>query len=305
MWADICNWCSPEGAELAIARIRATKVHRRVFESVSAPGGLVAGTDKKAIQLIQHLAVLPVDFQLLEPSSSQEDSIKRCRVLLKSGNRNEAVKLWSELVRLAMDMRLGSGTLPLDSVWATLRKKFDLRDRPSFEGCWTVLKALTEEHRTQIQTSLPTGVVVDRKENGDKLAKIIREQSLTVVLGESGSGKSAAVKTTLDTQFPEWNQVWLGPEQADAATSEAGRLGLKLSHLLKDILLSSPSAENVLVIDSAERLSTASLPRIRQLIEHLTPMGGDATGLLWRIVVISQNEGWHDRLVVMAVICPL
>ena len=89
-WSDIKNWCSEGNAALAIARIRQTKKHSSVFESVKTPKGRVKkATDKETVELIRHLNVVPLDFQL-DNSTSHEEGIKRCRTLLVSGSQKRS-----------------------------------------------------------------------------------------------------------------------------------------------------------------------------------------------------------------------
>ena len=242
----------------------------------------------------RHLNVVPLDFQL-DNSTSLEEGIKRCRGLLVSGSRNEAERLWSDLVAEATTARVGHGTITLIELWQRLRTKFALKHHPDFEAPWKTLTALTNDYKTVIQTVLPSGYGVERKEEIAKLADLLHSQAITVVYGESGSGKSALVKTTLDSKLADWTQVWLGPEQIEVATSEVDRAKLPLSHPLIDVLRVSTTGQNVLVIDAAERLNADCLPRIKQLIEALVPIGVAAEGSSWRVLIVSQTEGWRDR----------
>ncbi len=222
-WTNIVGWCSGEDPQLAIARIRQTQNHIRIFESISAPGGTKIATDEETVELIRHLAVIPLDFQL-EPSSCREDAIGKCRKLLRSGDRKEAERVWTDLVQMATDTRVGSGTLTLSEVWAKLRTTYGLNDHPNFEGSWKALRALTQDYKGKIETALPSGFIIERRDDKTRIAESVRDQPITVVFGELGSGKSALVKATLDGDLATYNQVWLGPEQAEAATSELNRI---------------------------------------------------------------------------------
>ena len=53
------------------------------------------------------------------------------------------------------------------------------------------------------------------------LQAAVADNPVTVVFGESGSGKSALVKSVLDGAYPSWNQVWFGPEYLKKALSAA------------------------------------------------------------------------------------
>ncbi|WP_157385636.1 hypothetical protein [Mesorhizobium sp. STM 4661] len=294
-WSDIVSWCSGDDPALAIARIRKTQKHARIFESIQAPGGSGMATDSETVELIRHLAVIPLDFQL-DQSSSVEEAIARCRTLLQTGDLNEAQSVWTDLLQMATTTRVGSGTLTLRTIWENLRAKYRLKDRPSFEGSWNALRALTLDYKARIETALPSGVVIDRNKDKAKLAELLRDQPIVAVFGESGSGKSAIVKVTLDELFPAQNQVWLGAEQIDAATSELDRSRLQISYPLHDVLLASTSAGNMLVIDAAEKLDADALSRTKLFIQRLIPPPSSTSPLQWRVVFVSQTEGWRDRL---------
>jgi hypothetical protein len=294
-WSDIVTWCSGADPALAIARIRETQKHTRIFESIRAPRGIGIATDVETVELIQHLALIPLDFQL-DQSTSLEEAIGRCRTLLQSGDRMESQGLWTDLVQMATDTRVGSGTLTLRTIWENLRAKYRLKNRPNFAGSWRALEALTLDYKAQIETSLPSGAAIDRSQDKTKLSALLTEQPIVAVFGESGSGKSALVKGTLDALFPSDKQVWLGPEQIDAATCELERSRLQIAYPLHDVLLASASPRNVLVIDAAEKLDADALTRIRLLIQRLAPPNDPSSDQAWRVVIVSQPEGWRDRL---------
>ena len=71
-----------------------------------------------------------------------------------------------ELVALAGNTRLGSGTLNISDLWRRLRASFSLKDHPDFELSWRRLRALTADYKATIETALSTGASLDR-ENGD------------------------------------------------------------------------------------------------------------------------------------------
>lgn len=81
---------------------------------------------------------------------------------------------------------------------------------PGIYQSWAKLAALTRDQRDMIETSLPNDHVVVR--DGTPLLAALAEAGACMISGDSGVGKSALVKTTLDTAFPEARQIWLGPE---------------------------------------------------------------------------------------------
>lgn len=115
-----------------------------------------------------------------------------------------------------------------------------------------------------------------------------------MVVGESGCGKSALVKSVLDVDFPCWNQVWFGPEELKTALSAAKRASLPLRHELSRVLNATVKPTNVLVIDSAERIEAAELVVIRQLLQAILLAAGQAAVGTWRVVAVTQTQGWVE-----------
>jgi conflict system STAND superfamily ATPase len=285
-WADIKGWCAGPSTELPAARITASTKHNKVFARIkraSAKEGALAD-DGAVVQLIQRLHVLPFDFQLV-PSHNESDAIERCRRLLREESGAEGKRLWEALLRRAEKARLGDGTIELDELWSELSAEFDLKDHPNFAPSWRALSALSNDHVGTIDLELPSGFRAARTEAADKLAAQLQQGALAVVIGESGTGKSAMVRATLGAKFGGWQQVWLKPDVLEELLSEAKRGQLGLTHALLDVLKAASRPTNVLVIDSAERLSGDGAKPARKLIEELVR----ATSGAWRVVIIGQR----------------
>ena len=122
----------------------------------------------------------------------------------------------------------------------------------------------------------------------------VADNSVTVVFGESGSGKSALVKSVLDGAYPSWNQVWFGPEDLKTALSAARRSALPLTHELSLVLNATVKPQNVLVIDSAERIEAGEFVVIRQLLQAILPNDGEETEGAWRVVIVTQTQSWVE-----------
>ena len=156
-WTDIKDWCTSTDPGLAIARIRRTAKHRKIFESIKSPqeefGAAIR--DEDVVELIQHLLVVPLDFDL-SVSEDQERAIAQCRRLLASGAPDEARDLWNALVDRARKARLGDGTIELAHLWRELRMRFMLNEHPNFASSWRLLKFLTNEYVGNIQLAFRT-----------------------------------------------------------------------------------------------------------------------------------------------------
>lgn len=286
-WREVKNACSGTDTVLAMSRIRSNKSQSAVFDSVQKPGG---ASDEETIELIRRLHVLPTDLQFAH-SETEAQAIAQCRHLLVSGRNEEAQGLWQELVNIAKTVRLRSGTITVPNLLASLRGQFGLRHYPDFECDWETLSNITTDHKSRIETQLPSGYSVPRAADKSSLQAAIANSPITVVFGESGSGKSSLVKLVLDEAYSSWSQVWFGPESLKTALSAARRSSLPLAHELSLVLNATVRPHNVLVIDSAERIEAGEFVVIRQLLQ--TILSNDAEGA-WRVVVVTQTQGWVD-----------
>lgn len=145
---------------------------------------------EETVALIRKLNVIPLDFQLAH-SETADDCVTRSRDLLKSGSIEEASRLWGDLVAFAKTARLSDGTIDLADVWGKLRTRYQLKNRPNLDSSWQTLASLTRTYRDRIATHLPSGEVVPREREAERLLELLSSQSVTVVYGESGTGKSA------------------------------------------------------------------------------------------------------------------
>jgi hypothetical protein len=294
-WTEIATDCGGADPSLAIARIRQTPARARVFDSMRRPGGAdLGGSDEAAVALVPHLQTIPLDFQLTG-STALSDGVARCRTLLVSNDQIEAQALWRRLVELVHAARVGAGTLTVAQVWSALRRQFELKDLPDYDGAWRRLRDITSDRLALIETTLPSGLHLPREREVLALGDLVQAQPATVVFGESGAGKSALVKSTLDQRFASFRQVWLGPDELGAALGAATRAALGLTRPLDETLAASASADNVLVLDSAERIPTERLQLVRQLLDALAPSSEVTGSRGWRVVLVTQTEGWGAR----------
>jgi hypothetical protein len=289
-WREVKNACSGTGTELTMSRIRSNTRQSRVFDSVQKPGG---ASDDETIELIRRLHVLPTDLQFAH-SENKTQAIAQCRRLLASGLDDEAQALWKEVINVAKDVRLRSGTITVPALLSLLRGQFGLRHHPDFERDWETLSNITADHKARIETELPSGYAVPRTAEKASLQAAVADHPVTVVFGESGSGKSALVKSVLDGIYPSWNQVWFGPEDLKTALSAARRSALPLTHELSRVLNATVKPQNVLVIDSAERIEAGEFVVIRQLLQAILPNDGEETEGAWRVVIVTQTQSWVE-----------
>ncbi|EGD04944.1 hypothetical protein B1M_08862 [Burkholderia sp. TJI49] len=289
-WREVKYACSGTDAALAMSRIRSNTRQSAVFDSVQRPCG---ASDEETIELVRRLHVLPTDLQFAH-SDSETQAIAQCRRLLASGRDDEAQALWKSLIDIAKEVRLRRGTVAVIDLLSLLRGQFGLRRHPDFERDWETLFNITTDHKARIETELPSGYAVPRTAEKASLQTAVADHRVTVVFGESGSGKSALVKSVLDDAYTSWNQVWFGPEILKTALSAARRSILPLTHELSQVLSATVKPQNVLVIDSAEHIEASEFVVIRQLLQAILPNSGKETEGAWRVVIVTQTQSWAD-----------
>lgn len=292
-WREVKNACSGTDTALAMSRIRSNTRQLRVFDSVQKPGG---ASEEETIELIRHLHVLPTDFQFAH-SETEAQAIAQCRRLLASGGDDEAQALWKRLIDVAKEVRLRSGTITIADLLSLLRGQFGLRHHPDFERDWETLSNVTADHKARIETELPSGYAVPRMAEKASLQVAVTGNLVTVVFGESGTGKSALVKSVLNGTYPSWNQVWVGPESLKTALSAARRSALPLTHELSLVLNATGKPQNVLVIDSVERIEASEFVVIRQLLQAILPREGEIGEAAWRVVIVMQPQSWVEETI--------
>lgn len=294
LWADIKSWCSHPNNPLALARANQTAAHARIVKNAKSAIQTVDRnvSDEDVIALLSRLEVLATDFDL-PISQNRADSIIQCRKLLVSGSQSEAVDLWDALVSEAEAARVSHGLVKLDQLWPKLTKRFKMKPHQNYDHSWNTLDAITADNKAGIQTTLSTGFSLERKFERDVLVQRLSVDPVLVVYGDSGSGKSALVKQVLDHHYPSWKQVWLTMDDLDGALSAVRRQSIGIDHALAEVLCFSPSADNVLVLDAAERFSDELVAKAQSLVAALV-QHNKSISLSWRIIIIGQIDGWSQ-----------
>lgn len=293
IWTDLKNWCSNADQRTVMARINASQKHQKVFKSISRPKDSdTSFSEEDTIRLISRLEVFPTDFQFAN-SEYKALSLASCRELIQDGSEEKSNELWEYLVITAKNMRLVGGQLTLTELWRDLAKKFSLKNHPDFASSWDSIWKISQDYKNQIKTTLPTGFCAQRQAIEDDLIDLLKASPICAIYGGSGVGKSAFVKLALENRLPHFNQIWLSPEDLEFALAERTRTNLGILHPLKDVFSSTVETENIVVIDSAERINPDCSQRLQSLIATLLTNENNES-FLWRIIIIGQTEAWSS-----------
>ena len=289
-WRDIKTIASGSDPALAMAQIADNPRYTRIVEALKyAAGAAVGGAE--VLALIRRVEVLPLDFQQAQ-SKDERDAIAVARSLLVDGTQEDAKTLWSDIVGHARETRLASGTLDFAALLRWLRQRFLLKGLPDFEPSWNRLRALSAETESSIKTALSSGARFDLMSNSGRLREQLGANPCLVVYGKSGTGKSALVKSFLETHFPKAARLWLVPEHLEQALDEAERVRFGVVHPLIQVLDAAVTPVNFLILDAAERLTPQARVKAQQLVAQLLVLNGTETPPPWRVIIVGQTEFW-------------
>lgn len=293
VWSDLKNEITGSDPGLALARARQTQQRATIFNNIVevARKNDPSATDEVVLDFVRHLHVLPKDFQL-DISEDTSATKLACRKLLATASSEQGDELWKHLKQRVTACRLGQGTIDLDELRRDLRSRFQLRDYPDYTADWNVLDAFTTEHLSKIDLALPGGYVIERNGYRDSLSLALNISALVIVIGESGEGKSALVKAELSHSFPAAKQVWLDPDGLAAILPESKRRAAGLRHPLVQVLDASTQPGNVLVLDSAERISDSLMPLVQKLVSNILSYNAPGEPPAWRVIIVGQTDGW-------------
>jgi len=289
LWSDIKNWANGTDTYFALQQILATKERQKIFASIKNPAKSIGYevTDKDVLDLIKAIEIKTFDFDMAG-STDTSSAIGESRGLLNNNTIAEGGKLWTSLIEIAKSTRLGTGTIDFTDIWKVLRKKFSLKDHPDYESSWRVLRKITIDSKNEIETTLLNDFTLDRRVNIEYLVASLKSNSIGLISGESGSGKSSIVKTLLDQEYCSYEHVWLKPEQIDLLLNEIRRDEIGVKNSLLSIFHASSSVQNILVIDAAERVPNQNIPKLSKFITELISKN-ELENRYWSVLIVGQN----------------
>jgi hypothetical protein len=258
---------------------------RRLWKSFELPATSqpAGGSEPTQGALLGRLQVIEADFEH-SPSSSEEQALGWCAHALT--DPNDASGLWESLLAVVSETRTAGGLLARPMLGSRLRKRFALRDHPSYRHDWSILREVTERNIEQVLDSLGGELHLDRGAARAAIDDAAKGSPCLALVGPSGSGKTALAKAWATAQGDS-EVVWLAPHDL-ASLAEPGRL----AHPLLDVLRNA-GAKVWVVLDGLDR---SFLDGADTVVAQLArAIDADST-LDLGLVLTSQQQEW-SRLV--------
>ena len=229
------------------------------------------------------------------PLEREAESWGHLEDLIRSGvvaDPAEAGRALGELFKLGDKAHVERTSFGLDQVRQALRLEgIWLKDVPNDSPDWVLLAARSRDAMDDIGSTLGENFCLPRSGVQSQIANAVEAGLATVVVGVSGTGKSAAVKawaTALDANAHR--VVWLAGEDFDAGAELGAEGWLGLKRAPGDLFPNVGTRNAWLILDGLDRcFSEKAFRRVRRLVEACK-LG--EPGSAWRLLLICQDEEW-------------
>lgn len=274
---------------------RTNDIVRSLFKSAECPEGLATKhviEQGSAGRLLRRVLWLPLDFE-------DQNSVNRgraheiCLRLLRSGNIEEVQALWAKLKEVAERLRRAGGDIDLGRLADELRGRFELRDFPNYEADWERLSDDTVSALSRVRSMIGGAVTLPRLPEQERVQQAFVEHRGVVLLGASGTGKSAIAKGQAESAMTGGRALWLDSGRLRAGTFAEWRSHLGLDHALSEIVRTTPTTNALLVLDDLDRLYNE--PEFATAAEFVRAVRLDDEASPWRVLITCTPEAW-DRV---------
>jgi hypothetical protein len=245
----VARLAEPEAGEGS----QSSAIQRALFESLHCPDKLKSAGDtghEATVRLLCHIRLLSFDFEATT-SHDHGRALRNCQEILRSGNADDAARLWSRLIEIA-DARRAGGSIDLAGLLAELRDQFDFRDHPDYRRDWESLHRSSQDAMADVRTQVADLPPLARDTERAEIEEILDRDRACFLVGESGSGKSALAKQIAETRYGRC--VWFADSALDYDNEAAFERGIDITHPFPEIVSTSPKP-CLIVFDSIERYS--------------------------------------------------
>lgn len=237
--------------------VQSSKLQRDLFESLRRPQAFTnePASEHEEVLFLRDVRLLHFDFEA-QGSLDEVSAIADCQSCLSGSDPIEARNLWERLVGIADQKRPVGGSLNLPGLLAELRGQFRFADHPDFRADWQTLDRHTNEGLADVRSKIADAAELPRSTERAEILRVLAEHRSCLVIGESGSGKSAIAKTIAVEDYGR--AIWFTGDMLDCTSQIGMERSLGLVHPLCDILRSAP-ASTIVVFDGIDGFSPAAL----------------------------------------------
>ncbi|MHB1047514.1 MAG: hypothetical protein ACYC4P_16045 [Thermoanaerobaculia bacterium] len=260
---------------------------RRLVASLGCPASIKGEHPtfgRRIGPLLAAIRVIPYDFENVV-SESEKRAVRLAEDLVE--RPADGGRLWAELRGLAETYRTRAGELDVSLLVRLLRGRVQLRVRRDDRRVWEILGRATSETLSNVRDQVGSGLSLKRKDAVDGLRAAFGNQRAVVILGLSGTGKSALLKRLLPEKEVENRFVVLHAAELDRVRTATEAGGVES---LPSILGRIPVRDAILAIDGVDRVEAgAGFRQLASLIKGLDLASAESP---WRLVLTCQTREW-------------
>lgn len=252
-------------------------------------------TDDEIWNFLRSMVILYFDFQR-DGSCDYTYSVEMVSHLLNADKKAEAPQLFTELVDLAAEVNRTAGSFNADILRQRLQVKFSLL---SPIDCRSDLEKLRQESGfvlNDIRVDIG-GLSLSRTELIVNALEKLSEASLIEIVGSSGVGKSAILKTLVEYQRGEVPVLVISGDRITGAGWSSYASTLQLTQPLNKLLIAlSGSSRPTIFIDGIDRIvEIGKRAVVNDLLRTLAevPLSEDGSRH-WTVVFSAREENLQD-----------
>ncbi|SFD69972.1 hypothetical protein [Pseudoalteromonas denitrificans] len=222
-----------------------------------------------------------------QTSTSEAQSITNIKSILVDPSASNATEVFEKICTLVKRFRVNGGVITSQIATSYIAKDIQLKTAPEFARDLEKLKAYSISSMNRVESTIGNQISLLRAEDVNEISNSISSANVSVVLGDSGSGKSALVKRFALSQK---NTVWFESSLFEYnSLHEVENNAFQLKNPWVDIAAEIASKYKILVIDAVDRLWMPNY--FSTLGEFLEPILSGNTSL--KIVITCQSFHWQ------------
>ena len=271
----------------------ANDIERSIFKSLQCPSDLVSGNGQVSpaatARLLSRLRLLDFDFAET-PSHDRNECVSLCQKVLRAGDTEQAVSLWTCLLRTARDYATAGGDLTRPELVQQRRGQFSLLEYPNYQGDWQRLAQASRSLSARIRDTIAGRLRLDRAGLLGEVGTSLKPRHFAVLLGPSGCGKSVIAKRLAATPGEMDHVLWMNATSLNEPSLDAIRQKLGLQYEIEEVLGKTNVAHGLIVLDGLDLFSGDAL-RNAAAIARAAFEGG--TNCPWAILATCGLERWE------------
>jgi energy-coupling factor transporter ATP-binding protein EcfA2 len=266
---------------------------RALYDSIICPNKLakkhkICMTDTGS--LLKRLIYEPFDFES-QVSQSERQAIWWCQNIVSSGSPEDARTLWEMTIGICNNLRTQSGDIDramLVSQLGAICGSIELKDSPDYAGDWEKLRTWSASKQGAISSMIGDSVHVQREYLLKILETAIKQKESLLLLGRSGTGKSAIAKELCQRLDKEIPILWLDSDSLSQIGLACPATNLGLKHSLQDMIWYAHHRRGLIVLDGLQRFISSGLRK--SLKEFIQAIRIDENAPKWTLLFICQSD---------------